>query len=324
MEQVPLSSPSFLGVYKAYRTYPDTPTVERIVPSKVSVPFTYYTLYVYLFSTSYSLLWSHLELVSESQTVVNSPPNIFNIMRLSSVSLIAAALTAIAGSVIAVPGPLHARALEDVNSLSKRDIDVYSREFGLSLLEREVDDEFGADLFTRTSHSEAAEACDKAAQVHSEIAKEEKEASKMAKEAAAKAWEAGAKASVIAGQAKADNHKHVAAYYSTQVDVHHADATRLGQKAIDHKDEADRHTRNNTYLTEMASKHRPNHADAKTLYNHAKAEATMKSPALRDVTAEYKRVSANKGAAIATYNLHPAVVQYDAAIALHVLGHVRQ
>ena len=88
--------------------------------------------------------------------------------------------------------------MEDVNSLSKRDIDVYSRESGLSLLEREVDDEFGADLFTRTSHSEAAEACDKAAQARSEAAEEAKEASKRAKEAVAEAWEAGAKASVIA------------------------------------------------------------------------------------------------------------------------------
>ena len=32
----------------------------------------------------------------------------------------------------------------------------------------------------------------------------------------------------------------------------------------------------------------------------------------------------NKGAAIAVYDSHPAVVRYDAAIVLHALGHVRQ
>ena len=253
-------------------------------------------------------------------------------MRLSSVSLIAAALTAIAGSVIAVPGPLHARALEDVNLLAKRDIDVYSRESqtGLSLLEREVDNEFGDDLFIRDSHSEAAKACDKAAQARSEVAEEAKKAMKIAEEAAAKAWEASAKASVIAGQAKADNHKNLEAYYSAQAAGHHADAISLDQMAIHHKNEVDYHTRDKTYHTEMASNHRSNHANAespscsKTLSYNATAEATMRSRALRDATAGHKRVSADKGAAIAVYDLHPAVVRYDAAVTLHALGHVRE
>jgi len=72
-------------------------------------------------------------------------------MRLSSVSVIAVALAAIAGSALAAPGPgpLHARALEDVNSRIERDVDVYIRESGL-LLERELDGEFVDDLVTRT------------------------------------------------------------------------------------------------------------------------------------------------------------------------------
>ena len=60
-------------------------------------------------------------------------------MRLSSISLIAATLAAIAGSVIAAPRPLHARALEGINSLSECDVDVYSCESGLVLLERKED-----------------------------------------------------------------------------------------------------------------------------------------------------------------------------------------
>jgi len=77
-------------------------------------------------------------------------------MRLPSVSLIAAAFAAIAGSALAAPGPLHARALEDVNSFIERDVDIYIRESGL-LLERELDGEFVDDLVIRqpagTSHA---------------------------------------------------------------------------------------------------------------------------------------------------------------------------
>jgi len=66
-------------------------------------------------------------------------------MKFSSVSLIAAALAGIAGT--AVAAPLHAHALEAVNSFEERDLDVYS---GLALLERKVDDD---SLFTRADIS---------------------------------------------------------------------------------------------------------------------------------------------------------------------------
>ena len=66
--------------------------------------------------------------------------NIF-IMRFSSLFLIAAAVAAIAGSTIASPGLLHARALE-VNSLeSKRDVDIYSRQPLLNL-DRHLSDHY--------------------------------------------------------------------------------------------------------------------------------------------------------------------------------------
>ena len=69
-------------------------------------------------------------------------------MKFSSISLIAAALSAIAGSTIAAPVPLWARALEQVNSF-ERDLDVYppSRK-SVAILERNVDAE-PVDLFTR-------------------------------------------------------------------------------------------------------------------------------------------------------------------------------
>jgi len=66
-------------------------------------------------------------------------------MKFSSVSLIAAALAGIAGN--AVAAPLHAHALEAVNSFEERDLDVYS---ALALLERKVDDD---SLFTRADIS---------------------------------------------------------------------------------------------------------------------------------------------------------------------------
>jgi len=67
-------------------------------------------------------------------------------MKLSSVSFIAAVLAGIADSALAAPGPLHARASEDVNSFDGRDLDVYS---GLALPGRSVDDGFSDYLFTR-------------------------------------------------------------------------------------------------------------------------------------------------------------------------------
>jgi len=72
-------------------------------------------------------------------------------MKFSFVSLIAAALAGTAGSAIAAPCPLHARALEAV--INERDLNVYS---GLALLEREIGDEFVDGLFTRTSAQEGA------------------------------------------------------------------------------------------------------------------------------------------------------------------------
>jgi len=50
-------------------------------------------------------------------------------MKLSSISLVAAALAAIAGSVIAASGPLHARASEAINSFGGRDVvDLFTRQ----------------------------------------------------------------------------------------------------------------------------------------------------------------------------------------------------
>jgi len=70
-------------------------------------------------------------------------------MKLSSISLVATAIAAIAGSGIAAPGPLHARALDVTNSFDDRDVEVNSRESGLALLEREIDNEVVDGLFTR-------------------------------------------------------------------------------------------------------------------------------------------------------------------------------
>ena len=70
-------------------------------------------------------------------------------MKLSSISLVVAALAAIAGIAIAAPGPLHARALETIDSFGERDVDVNSHELRLTLLvEREVDSD---DLFARAT-----------------------------------------------------------------------------------------------------------------------------------------------------------------------------
>jgi len=58
-------------------------------------------------------------------------------MKLSPISLIAAALAATAGCAIAIPRPLHAYALEQVNSF-QRDLDVHRRESAVVALERNV------------------------------------------------------------------------------------------------------------------------------------------------------------------------------------------
>src|SRR6266498_726601 len=52
-------------------------------------------------------------------------PNVF-IMKFSSISLITTALAAIASNAITAPGPLRARAPEEVNFL-ERDLDLYRR-----------------------------------------------------------------------------------------------------------------------------------------------------------------------------------------------------
>ena len=74
-------------------------------------------------------------------------------MKFSSISLIVATIVAVAGNTIAAPGPLHARALEEL----ERDLDVYRRG------SRVVDEQPVDDLFTRSStdyhHAHSVVAC---------------------------------------------------------------------------------------------------------------------------------------------------------------------
>jgi len=67
-------------------------------------------------------------------------------MKLSSTYLITAILAAITCSAIATPVPLHARALQQLNSF---DIQIYNREAEVALVEREVYGEPVDNLFTR-------------------------------------------------------------------------------------------------------------------------------------------------------------------------------
>jgi len=69
-------------------------------------------------------------------------------MKFASISL---ALAAIAGSAIAAPDPLYARALEKVNWF-ERDLDFYPRESGVAVLERNVDGEPVDAVFTRSEY----------------------------------------------------------------------------------------------------------------------------------------------------------------------------
>jgi len=71
-------------------------------------------------------------------------------MKFSSISLLAAALAAIAGGAMAAPGLPYARALEQVNTF-ERDLDVYPRESGVAVRERDVDVD---DLFRRFQHTQ--------------------------------------------------------------------------------------------------------------------------------------------------------------------------
>ena len=87
----------------------------------------------------------NLELVSKFQTIAYSCRT-YSFMKLSSTSLIAATLAAITCSAIATPVPLHARALQQLNSF---DIEIYNREAEVALVEREVYGEPVDNLFTR-------------------------------------------------------------------------------------------------------------------------------------------------------------------------------
>jgi len=88
-------------------------------------------------------------------------------MKLLSVSLVVTTLAAIAGSAIAAPGPLHVRALDTINSLGRREVDVNGCESDLALLEREV--EFVDELSTRDDLPDP-ESVGEAAKEHEEAA----------------------------------------------------------------------------------------------------------------------------------------------------------
>jgi len=100
-------------------------------------------------------------------------------MKLSSTILIAAALAAIAGSAIAAPCPLHARALEQFN-LFERDLDIKS---GVAeLVERDVHAE-PTDLFAgpqqRHGHRAAIHVLERANRYNDRAVKESKAAEKV-------------------------------------------------------------------------------------------------------------------------------------------------
>jgi len=123
-------------------------------------------------------------------------------MKLFSVSLVVTTLAAIAGSAIAAPGPLHARALDTVNSLGGRDVDINGRESDLALLEREV--EFVDELSTRDNHPHH-EGAGMAAKAHG---------------TAASAWKAVVEASQHRDHAQADMARENAKYHTTQQKEH--------------------------------------------------------------------------------------------------------
>ena len=104
-------------VYKPVSYLPDSSAVERILPSEVSVPFSYYYTLYYTYFLSYSI-WSW----SLNPSLIPATLLKYIHMKFSSISLITAGLAAIAGSTIAAPGPLHARALI-VDDLFKRQND---------------------------------------------------------------------------------------------------------------------------------------------------------------------------------------------------------
>jgi len=135
-------------------------------------------------------------------------------MKLFSVSLVITTLAAIAGSAIAAPGPLHARALDTVNSLGGRDVDVNGRESDLALLEREV--EFVDELSTRDNrpHHEGA---GMAAEAHG---------------TAASAWKAVERASLHPDQA-AEAQKNAEHHTTEQTDHQNAKDALIKGEASD-------------------------------------------------------------------------------------------
>ena len=137
-------------------------------------------------------------------------PNVFNTMKLSSVALIAAALAGIADSAIAAP--LHAGALEAVNSFDDHDLDIYS---GLALPEREVDDELVDNLFTRTRFSGDQHAQKLAEACHSTV-----KACLTAEEDNLKAYEVTEDQTFLK---KARGHQSTAAQYKKKAKQHEAD-----------------------------------------------------------------------------------------------------
>jgi len=254
-------------------------------------------------------------------------------MRLSSVSLIAAALAATAGSVMAAPRPLHARALEDVNSLSERDVDVHSRESGLALLEREVDDEFGNDLFIRTDPNDRARHI-AAAAARVGAAKEARKAAACARKAHDKAQEAAMKANVIAEHNRVvhrddhstDDYRKWGSDHGKNADVYHEDGHHHNKMAIEH----DKHE---VYHTGMARGHSP--AVTYELGDSVKSPQDSILDAAESRRASYAAITSYSGVIdrlmghIQEYDTHPAVREYNlrrhgAAVSMHALRHGRQ
>jgi len=233
-------------------------------------------------------------------------------MRLSSVTLIAAALSSIADSVIAAPRPFHARALEDVNSLSERDlqVDVHSRKSGLALLEREVDDEFGDDLFIRTTQSEAAAARTMASLASSGASTTAELAAFRAEEAAKKAQEAKSKAYELGHLTSGSNH--------------HLDADYCQRQAINHRKEAVCHHKDAARHTEIAEREPSHPGVSKKIAEGSKTEAEASSLRSDHAIAGYEDFIDKIGHIIGKYDSHLAEQyeshrRHDAAQALRDL-----
>jgi len=202
-------------------------------------------------------------------------------MRLSSISLIAATLAAIAGSVIAAPRPLHARALEGINSLSECDVDVYSCESGLVLLERKEDNKA-------------------------------QEAANAAREAANAAREAARKAQLISDwdqnhrypmSRQAQHHRKEAKEYGGQASLHQRQAQaslhqRQAQASL-HQRQAQASLRQRQAQPEASLHQRQ--ADHPGRWTHPSNEV------LDGAITRYNDATAVTRAAIANYDCHPVV-----------------